>query len=112
MIKASPSLWEVSFWSSVWLLPWDTKLSLLPPLLVPSYTDFWETHLHPIVMFHMSWEVAVTGQPGKTTHSAGLICDFNELFCSQGLIFQELLYFLVVSLLISVPILNYDGNLT
>lgn len=89
------------------LFPWDTKLSLLPPLLVPSYADFWETHLHPVVMFHMSWEVAVTGQPGKTTHSTGLICDFNELSCSQGF-----LYLLVVFLLISVPILNSDGNLS
>lgn len=104
--------WKVSFWSSVWLLPWDTKLSLVPPLLVLSYTDFWETHLHPILMFHTSWEVAVTGQPGKTTYSTGLICDFTELFCSQGLIFQVFLYLLVVFLLVSVPILNSDGNLT
>lgn len=58
-------------------------------------------------MFHMSWEVAVTGQPGKTTHSTELICDFPELFCSQGF-----LYLLVIFLLISVPIPNSDGNLT
>lgn len=62
-------------------------------------------------MFHASWEVAVTAQPGKTTHSAGIICDFAELFCSQGFIFQVFLYLFVIFLLTAVPSLNYDGNL-
>lgn len=65
---------------------------------------FWETHLHPMLMFRISWEVAVTGQPGKTTHSAGFICDFTELFCGKWFALQVFLYFLAASFLISVPI--------
>lgn len=76
---------------------------------------FWETHLHPMLMCRASWEVAVTGQPGKTTHATGLICDFTELFCSRWFIFQVFLYLLAASFLISVPVpehLTPDGNLT
>lgn len=57
----------------------------------------------------------MTGQPGKTTHSTGLICDFTELFCSKWFIFQVFLYFLAASFLISVSIPEHptpDGNPT
>lgn len=74
--------------------------------------DFWETHLHPMLMFHTSWEVAVTDSQERQLILLGLFCDFSDLFCSQGFIFQVFLYLLVVFLLISVPILNSDGNLT
>lgn len=112
MIKASPSLWKVSFWSSGWLLPWDTKLSLLPPLLVPSYMDFWETHLHPILMFHPSWEVAVTAQPGKKLILLGLLVTLLNCFAARGLFSRCLCISLLFFLLILVPSLNSDGNVT
>lgn len=56
----------------------------------------------------------MTGQPGKTTHSIGLFCDFTQLLCSKWFVFQVFLYSLASSFLISVPIPEHpapDENL-
>lgn len=58
---------------------------------------FWETHLLPMLVFRASWEVAVTGQPGKTTHATGLSYDFTELFCSKWFTLQVFVILLPAS---------------
>lgn len=67
-----------------------------------------------MLVLRASWEVAVTGQPGKTTHAAGLAYDFTELFCSKWFKLQVFVCLLAACFLISVPISVHptpDGSL-
>lgn len=49
-------------------LPWGTELSPSPPCPIPPDVGCWKTRPHPMLMFCVSWEVPVTGLPGRKIH--------------------------------------------